>query len=182
MRRARESLCWAGTQAVADFQVEVIVVFISGFEQDKAIPQFFQEFLGLLAHGVSRRHGGPFIVHHTLDVVGQGSAKVLGLGQGLGEAVGRQESVGLPADIGLGGEEGGPEGDDGEAQEKGVDGGEKREDRGVQVLDGQAGGNEAAAQEIEQASEEQTDGQNGAKDQEKHFHLATSPVQAWSSS
>ena len=41
---------------------------------------------------------------------------------------------------------------------------------------------EAAAQEIEQAGEEQTDGQDGGKDQEKHFHVTTSPVQAWPSS
>ena len=58
----------------------------------------------------------------------------------------------------------------------------EREDRRVQGLDGQAGGNAAAAQEIEQAKENQTDGQDGAKDQEKHFHLPPHPCQAWSSS
>ena len=43
----------------------------------------------------------------------------------------------------------------------------KAEDRGMEMLDGQVGFGEPPAQQIQQAGDEQTQGQDDGKDQEK---------------
>lgn len=117
--------------------------------------------------GVVGRRGRPPIVNHAFDIAPRGAAKGLGVGPGLGEAIANEQRVGLPGDVGLGGKEGGPESDDGEPDEKDIDGGEKRADRGMEMFEAPVQGGATPAQPIDQPGEEQAAGQGDGKDQKK---------------
>jgi len=88
---------------------------------------------GCLAHGVLF-HLRPFFFEHRFDIVFQSLAEGIGIWQISGGVVGAYDRVSFTVDIGLGSEERRPQGDDGKADEKGVEGSEETKNRGVNIF------------------------------------------------
>lgn len=88
---------------------------------------------GFLTHGVMH-HLRPFVLEHRFDIVFQGLAEGLGIGQISGGVVGGYDGVGFLVDVGLGSQECRPQSDDGKADEKGVEGGEKIKDGCMEIF------------------------------------------------